>query len=50
VEGQLATPRVAPGVWRFEFLAGESQSVTLRGLRFYSGTDELFPTQVPSQP
>jgi hypothetical protein len=37
-------------VWRFEFQAGESQCVTLRGLRFYSGPDELFPALVPSQP
>jgi hypothetical protein len=35
-------------VWRFEFQAADGQSVTLRGLRFYSGTDELFPPQVPS--
>ena len=37
-------------VWRFEFQAGESQSVTLRGLRFYSGADELFPVLIPTQP
>lgn len=37
-------------VWRFEFQSGESQSVTLRGLRFFSGTDELFPPQVPNSP
>jgi hypothetical protein len=37
-------------VWRFEFQAGDSQSVTLRGLRFFSGADELFPTLLPSQP
>jgi hypothetical protein len=37
-------------VWRFDFQAGESQSVTLRGLRFHSGADELFPVLVPSQP
>ena len=37
-------------VWRFDFQTGESQSVTLRGLRFYSGADELFPVLIPSQP
>lgn len=37
-------------VWRFEFQAGESGAVTLRGLRFYSGADELFPPLVPNAP
>jgi hypothetical protein len=47
---KVTVPKTKARVWRFEFQAGESQSVTLRGLRFYSGADELFPTQVPTQP
>ena len=43
-------PKTKARVWRFEFQTGESQSVTLRGLRFYSGGDELFPTLLPSPP
>lgn len=37
-------------VWRFEFQAWNSQSVTLRGRGFFSGADELFPTLLPVQP
>jgi hypothetical protein len=37
-------------IWRFEFQAGQSQMVVLRGLRFYSGDGELFPTLVPTLP
>ncbi|MCI0643044.1 MAG: hypothetical protein L0Y72_06770 [Gemmataceae bacterium] len=37
-------------VWTFEFQTGPSGSVTLRGLRFFSGDAELFPPLVPSQP
>ena len=47
-DDKVAVPKTKARVWRFEFQTGESQSVTLRGLRFYSGTDELFPTQIPS--
>jgi hypothetical protein len=47
---KVSVPRTKARVWRFEFQAGASQSVTLRGLRFYSGPDELFPPLVPSKP
>ncbi len=33
--------------WRFELRPGESQQVTLRGLRFFCGDEEIFPTLVP---
>ncbi|MBA4191608.1 MAG: hypothetical protein C0467_26820 [Planctomycetaceae bacterium] len=47
---KVAVPKTKARVWRFEFQAGDSQAVTLRGLRFYSGTDELFPPLVPNSP
>jgi hypothetical protein len=49
-DDKVALTKTKARVWRFEFQTGESQSVTLRGLRFYSGPDELFPTLIPSQP
>jgi hypothetical protein len=42
--GQAAQGRV----WLFEFQAGPSGSVTLRGLQFFSGDTELFPPLVPT--
>lgn len=33
--------------WRFDFRAGQSQTVVLRGLRFFRGDEEIFPTLVP---
>ncbi|QEL15589.1 hypothetical protein [Limnoglobus roseus] len=47
---KVAIPKTKAKEWRFEFQAGESQAVTLRGLRFYAGADELFPPLVPSTP
>jgi hypothetical protein len=49
-DGTVAVPKVKAKEWRFEFRAGESQAVTLRGLRFYAGEDELFPPLVPAGP
>lgn len=49
-DDKVALTKTKARVWRFDFQTGESQAVTLRGLRFYSGTEELFPTQVPTQP
>ncbi len=46
----VPVPRTKARAWRFEFQAGTSQCVTLRGLRFYAGPDELFPPLVPPQP
>lgn len=45
---KVAVTKAKARVWRFEFQAGESQAVTLRGLRFYSGPDELFPPLIPN--
>jgi len=36
--------------WRFEFRAGGSGYVVLRGLRFFSGDDELFGPLIPVRP
>jgi hypothetical protein len=47
-DDKVTIPKTKSRVWRFEFQAGDSQSVTLRGLRFYSGLDELFPPLVPN--
>lgn len=47
---KVSVPKTKARAWRFEFQAGASQCVTLRGLRFYSGADELFPPLVPSPP
>jgi hypothetical protein len=46
-DGSVTFPKSKGQVWQFEFRAGESQCVVLRGLRFFSGEDELYPTQVP---
>lgn len=45
-----ATVTLKPTVgqkWRFEFRAGSSGMVVLRGLEFFSGDDEIFPPLVP---
>lgn len=34
-------------VWQFEFQAGPTKMVVLRGLRFFAGENELFPPLVP---
>jgi len=46
----LTLPKANGRAWRFEFQAGESGYVTLRGLQFYSGDDELFPPLITFQP
>jgi hypothetical protein len=33
--------------WRFHFKAGKSRIVVIRGLRFFSGEQEIFPALVP---
>lgn len=43
-------PKTKGRVWRFRFLAGRSGCVVLRGLRFFSADDELFPPLVPCEP
>ena len=37
-------------VWLLEFQAGESGIVVIRGLRFFSGDEELLPPLVPLKP
>ena len=37
-------------VWQLEFQATETGIVVLRGLRFFSGDEELFPPLVPIKP
>lgn len=43
----VAFPKTRARLWRFEFQAGESGIVVLRGLQFFSDSDELFPPLVP---
>jgi hypothetical protein len=47
VDEIVTMPKTKGRVWRFEFRAGETRFVVLRGLRFFSGEDELFPPLVP---
>jgi hypothetical protein len=49
-DDMVTLPKTKGRVWRFEFRAGESGVVTLRGLRFFSGDDEVFPPLVPYLP
>ena len=56
VEKPLASPNAAVSfppskarTWQFFFKADESRSVVIRGLQFYSGRDEIFPTLAPFQ-
>lgn len=49
-DDKVSIPKTKARVWRFDFQAGGSNAVVLRGLRFYSGGDELFPPLVPNQP
>jgi hypothetical protein len=40
-------PKTSGRVWHLEFQAGGSGCVVLRGLRFFSGDDNLFPPLMP---
>ena len=44
----VTLPPTTSKVWRFEFQAGPSGYVVLRGLQFFAGDDELFPPLVPA--
>jgi hypothetical protein len=46
----VALKKTKGRVWQFDFQAGPSKMVVLRGLRFYSGENEMFPPLVPYQP
>ena len=50
VDDVVKLPKTKAKVWQFEFQAGESGIVVLRGLQFFSGDDELFPPLIPKQP
>jgi Tfp pilus assembly protein PilZ len=46
-DSDVSFPTTKARVWQLELRAGESGQVTLRGLQFFSGEDELFPPLVP---
>jgi hypothetical protein len=50
VDETVPVPRTKGKTWRFDFQAGESRCVTIRGLQFFDGDEELFPPQVPLLP
>ena len=50
VDDTVTLPKTKGRVWQFEFRAGESEVVVIRGLRFFSGDDELFPPVIPYKP
>ncbi len=50
IDEMVNLPKTKGRVWQFEFQAGESGFVVLRGLQFFFGDDELFPPLVPYQP
>jgi hypothetical protein len=50
VDATVALPKAKGKVWQFDFQAGETGIVVLRGLQFFDGADELFPLLVPSPP
>jgi hypothetical protein len=43
----VSFPATKGRVWQLELRADETGEVTLRGLQFFSGEDELFPPLVP---
>ena len=47
IDEMVPLPATRARTWEFEFQAGESKMVVLRGLQFYSSKDEIFPTLVP---
>jgi hypothetical protein len=46
-DGGVSFPATKGRVWQLELRADESGEVTLRGLQFFSGDDELFPPLLP---
>ena len=46
-DATVSLPRTKARAWRFLFQADQSRSVVIRGLRFFSGGDEIFPALVP---
>jgi Tfp pilus assembly protein PilZ len=46
-DGGVSFPATKGRLWQLELRADETGEVTLRGLQFFSGEDELFPPLVP---
>ena len=46
VDARVSFPKTIARTWKFEFKAGSSQYVVLRGLQFFCGEDEIFPPLV----
>jgi hypothetical protein len=50
VDATVDVPKTKGKAWRLEFKADETGAVVLRGLRFFSGEDEVYPPLVPYEP
>ncbi|MGL6073098.1 MAG: hypothetical protein ACRC8S_02935 [Fimbriiglobus sp.] len=50
VDAMVKLPKTKGKVWQFDFRAGPTGIVALRGLQFYTGDDEIFPALIPYQP
>jgi hypothetical protein len=46
-DAAVSFPPAKARTWEFAFKAGESRSVVIRGLQFFSGGEEVFPPLVP---
>jgi hypothetical protein len=49
IDELVSLPVTKGQTWKFEFKAGETWMVVLRGLQFYSGENEMFPAVVASK-
>jgi len=49
IDELVSLPATKGQTWKFEFKAGETWMVVLRGLQFYSGEKEIFPAVVASK-
>jgi hypothetical protein len=45
-DGDVTFPATESQRWHLEMTPSESKTIVLRGLRFYSGTTEVFPPQL----
>ena len=50
VDATVALPKTKGKVWQFDFQAGETGIVVLRGLQFFADAEEVFPPLVPAPP
>jgi hypothetical protein len=48
-DAAVALPPTSARTWQFHFKAGKSGRVVIRGLQFFSGDQEIFPTLVPQE-